>query len=237
MVKYFFAVMSLAIGISLGAAFTAPALAQDGPGDIIVQTIPGPTVAQQLTLRTASSWSWYVTRASGIVAALALLALMLSGIGQVTGYTFSFLEPLTAWASHRALAFTFGLAVLVHMFTLLFDHFVPFNLLSILVPWVSSYKPVTIAGLHLGSLYVALGVIAFYATILVVLTSIFWIDKRPYVWKIIHLLSYLIMLSVFIHALYLGTDLFGGWGRWLWIGSGVAVAAAILHRLWRAKTI
>ncbi len=235
--KNFLTALVVYIGLSLAAPFATQVYAQGGSGDIIVQTIPGPTVASQLTHRTASSWSWYITRASGLVAAVALVILMLSGIGQVTGYTFSFLEPLTAWASHRALGLTFGVAVLVHMFTLLFDHFVPFSLLNILVPWLSDYKPVTIAGIHLGSLFVALGVLSFYASIMVVLSSIFWIDKKPYIWKITHLLSYLIIIAVFIHALYLGTDLLHGWARWLWVASGSAVAAATLHRMWRAKTI
>jgi sulfoxide reductase heme-binding subunit YedZ len=225
--------------IGLMTAFwgSAALAAQPGSNDIIVQTLPGPTVGQQLTHRTTSSWSWYLTRASGLIAAAALIVLLLSGIGQITGDTFRFLEPLTAWASHRALGLTFIIAVLVHMFTLLFDHFVPFSLWQILLPWLSSYKPITVYGLHLGSLYVALGVVAFYLTLAIVLTSIFWIDKKPYVWKLIHLVSYIVIAMVFIHALYLGTDFAHGIWRWLWIIAVAAVGMASLYRLWRAKTI
>jgi sulfoxide reductase heme-binding subunit YedZ len=229
--------MVMALVLGLGSLLSVPAFAQDGTGNITVQTIPGPTVAQQLAHRTTSSWSWYLTRASGLIAAIALVILMLSGIGQLTGYSFRFLEPLTAWASHRALGLTFGVAILVHMVTLLFDHFVPFSVLTLLIPWLSTYKPVTIAGIQLGSLYVALGVLAFYATIVVILTSLFWIDKKPYIWKITHILSYFIIASVFVHALYIGTDLASGWLRWLWIGSAVLIAGAILYRLRRMKTI
>jgi len=89
----------------------------------------------------------------------------------------------------------------------------------------------------MGSLFVALGVLAFYGLILVVITSLLWIEKKPFLWKIIHLLSYLVMVFVFIHALYLGTDLASGLWRWVWIASGVIVAAAVVARLWRAKTI
>lgn len=226
----------LSIGLAM-ALFGVPSLASASSGDIIVQTIPGPTLAQQVTHRTSSSWSWYLTRASGMIAAIALVLLMLSGIGQVTGYTFRLLEPLTAWASHRALGLTFGVALLVHMVTLLFDHFVPFNIVSLLVPWVSVYKPLTIGSLHLGSVYVALGVLAFYGTLGIIMTSLLWIDKKPYVWKIVHLGSYGVIAAVFFHALYLGTDLATGWIRWLWIGLAIAIAASVLHRLWRAKTI
>jgi len=214
-----------------------PVRAEADSGNIVVQTIPGPTVAQKLAARTKTSWSWYIARGSGLVAAVALVILMLSGIGQVTGYTFRFLEPITAWASHRALGLVFGVSVLVHMLSLLFDHFVPFSILQVFVPWLSNYRPVTVFGLHLGSLYIALGVLSFYGAFAVVITSLVWVEKKPYVWKFIHLLSYMIILFVFVHALYIGSDLTHGVLRWLWIISGVSIACAVLHRLWRAKTI
>ncbi len=206
-------------------------------GTIIVQTIPGPTVAQEISERAASSWPWYVTRASGFVAAGALFMLILSGIGLVGGSAFRFLEPLTAWASHRALGFIFGISVLIHMSSLLFDHFVPFNILDVLVPWLSNYKPISLFGFQFGSLFVALGVLAFYGVAAIIITSIVWVDKKPHTWKIFHLLSYLVLLFVFVHALYLGTDLAGGPLRLVWLALGLILALAILYRLWRAKTI
>ncbi len=206
-------------------------------GNIVVQTIPGPSVSDRYVTRAKASWPWYLARGSGIIAAISLVILMLSGIGQVTGYTFRFLEPLTAWASHRALGLTFGISVLIHMFSLLFDHFVPFNIWQILVPWLSHYKPVTLFGISFGSLYVALGVLSFYLVGVITLTSLLWVEKKPYTWKLIHLLSYIVMLFVFIHALYMGTDLAHGIWRLLWWALGIAVAAGSIYRLWRAKTI
>jgi predicted ferric reductase len=236
--KYLLLVIAAALSLTILLAPSALAASSGSTdsGDIVVQTVPGPTAAEKVTQRAKSSWPWYVTRGSGIVAALALIILMLSGIGQVTGYTFRFLEPLTAWASHKALGLTFGIAVLIHMLSLLFDRFVSFSILQIFVPWLSSYHPVTIAGFHLGSFYLALGVLAFYAVALITITSFLWVDKKPYTWKLFHLLSYIVILLVFVHALYLGTDLAHGWMRWLWILLGVGIAAATVHRLWRAKT-
>lgn len=210
--------------------------AADDSGSIVVQSIPGPTVAEKLGARAESSWPWYLTRASGIIAAAALIILMLSGIGQVTGYTFRFLDPLTSWASHRALGLAFGVSVLVHIFSLLFDHFIKFDIFDVLVPWSASYKPVTIWGLKLGSLYVALGVLSFYLAALLTFTSWVWIEKKPSIWKWTHLLSYIIIFFVFIHALFLGTDLTHGILRWVWIGLGAGVVLASLQRLWRVKT-
>lgn len=218
---------------TLNTRVTAEENTSSSSNSIIVQTIPGPTVAQKITDQAHTSWPWYLTRGSGMIAAAALVILMLSGIGQVTGYTYKYIEPLTAWASHRALGIIFGLSVLVHMFSLLFDHFLPFSFSQILVPWLSNYKPVTLFGWQLGSLYVAMGVIAFYLTVLVVVTSLLWVEKKPYLWKTIHLLSYLVLAMVFVHALYVGTDTSHGWVRSIWIAGAGAILLASVHRLWR----
>lgn len=223
--------------VMIGAVLPKSVHAQSASGNIVVQTIPGPTVTQKIVERAIGSWPWYLTRAAGFVAAGALFILILSGIGLVGGGTFRFLEPLTAWASHRALGITFTVAVLIHMFSLLFDHFVSFHILDLFIPWLSGYKPVEIAGFQFGSLFVALGVLAFYGVALVIITSLVWIDKKPGIWKFVHLLSYLILVFVYIHALYLGTDLVGGGMRLIWLASGLILAIMILYRLWRAKTI
>lgn len=219
------------------ATLAPQSMAASNDGSIKVQVIPGPSLGDRMLSRAKSSWPWYLIRASGIIAAITLVVLMLSGIGQVTGYTYRFLEPLTAWATHRALGITFGISALTHIVMLLFDHFVQFNIWDILVPWVSDYRPVTFLGMQLGSLYVALGVLAFYLSIAIIITSLLWVEKKPATWKLIHLLSYIVIVFVFIHALYLGTDLAQGWLRFVWIALGAVIAASVVHRLWRAKTI
>ena len=202
--------------------------------DLLVPPLQGPGVATRLSSRARSSWPWYITRASGLVAAVTLVILILSGVGLITGYSFRFLEPLTAWATHKALAIVFGLSVLVHGTALLFDRFVPFTIAQALVPFASNYRTLTIGNHHFGSIYTALGIIAFYLILAVIISSLLWIDKKPHTWKALHFLGYLIMIFVFIHALYLGTDLAHGIFRILWIIFGVGVAVAIIDRLRRA---
>ncbi len=231
-----FGALPLASASAIPASKTAVGTASTigGTPDILVTPVQGPSVTQRLTTRTEQSWPWYITRAAGIVAAISLIALMLSGIGLITGLTFKFLEPLTAWATHRAIAMAFGVSVVIHIVALLFDKFVPFTIAQALIPYASQYRTVTIAGHHLGSLYVALGIFAVYGILAIILTSLLWIDKRPRIWKLFHFLSYLVMIFVFFHALYLGTDLAHGIFRILWIIFGVAVAIAIIYRLRRA---
>lgn len=223
------------------AAATAPSqtsnfTATDSP-DITVAPVQGPTVSKQLETRARSSWPWYITRAAGFIAAISLVLLMLSGVGFITGTTFRFLEPLTAWATHKAIAYVFGVSIIVHGVALLFDKYVPFTIAQALVPFLSHYREVTIAGHHLGSLYVALGIIAMYFVLAIILTSIIWIDKKPHTWKLFHFLTYFTMIFVFFHALYIGTDLAHGIFRTLWIILGVIVAFAIIYRLRRRTKI
>lgn len=213
-------------------AITPNVIAADTP-DIIVPAAQGPSVSQQLTNRTQSTWPWYITRASGFVAAAALFVLILSGVGFITGRSFAILEPLTAWATHRAIGIIFGISVSIHMLALLFDHFAPFTILQILLPFASNYHPVTLLGVNFGSLYVALGVIAFYLVGAIVISSLLWIDKKPHLWKFIHFTAYLVLIFVFIHALYLGTDLTSGALRIVWIIGGSIGGVAVLIRLSR----
>lgn len=223
----------LAIGLG---SFALPVGAQQVASEdntVTVETIPGQTLTQIVTERTEQSWPWYVVRASGIVAGVSLVLLLLSGITSVTGHFFRLLDPLTAWASHRALGITFLCSVLIHMFTLLFDNFVPFTLVDLFVPWAASYKPVTLLGMDLGSLYVALGVLAFYGSLIVVVTSLLLVDRKPKLWKLVHYLSYLIIFNVFVHALFLGTDTGNGTGRVLWILGNVAILIAVIVRVRR----
>lgn len=213
--------------------------AQNSSADsnIMIQENVQPSVAQELLSKLMTSWPWYLTRASGLVATLALFILMLSGVGFITGHSFKFLEPITAWATHRALGIVLGIATLIHISALYFDNFVPFNMKELLIPFASSYKPIEVFGIYLGSFYVALGILSLYIFAGIILTSLFWIDKKPSIWKWMHLSSYIATFLIFLHALYLGTDLASGFMRWLWIILGISMLVASLARLWRARTV
>lgn len=187
--------------------------------------------------RLKKSWSWYVSRASGILAAILLALLVLSGVGLLTGQTYRILEPLPAWAAHRAVGLAFGAMTLIHISVLLFDKFIGFDLADLLIPFASDYKPLMIGGLELGSMYLALGILAFYAIIIIIASSLYWINSQPKRWQLLHYLSYAVLAMVFIHGLFLGTDLQGGLARVLWVAGGLALLAAIGLRLQRANTI
>ncbi len=195
------------------------------------------STAHIVTQRVSTSWPWYIIRAAGFIAAGLLVLLMLSGIGQATGIIYRFIEPIKLWAIHKALGIALAASIAVHVGFLLIDHFVPFSLVQILVPFDSHYNNgVKLWGLSLGGLAVSLGILAMYGVIIIVLSSLNWIDTKKKTWRTLHYISYAVAFFIFLHALYVGSDLKYGTFREAWIALGLIVAVAILLRLWRVGT-
>ena len=218
---------------------TAPAAAAMpthtvSPANIAAVSADRSTVWHLIGGRAKSSWPYYILRASGLVAAALLVLLIIFGIGQVTGFTYRLMEPITAWEVHRAIALAFGASVLVHMIGLVLDTYVPYSVLQVLVPFLYPGNELTIAGYHFGSIFSAMGIIAMYLAILVIISSLLWKDKRPKLWRLFHFLSYIMVVLIFIHALTLGIDLKSGWLRYIWIGLGVLIVIGIDSRLMRS---
>jgi len=196
------------------------------------------STAHIITQRVATSWPWYIIRAAGFISAGLLVLLMISGIGQVTGITYRFIEPVKAWAIHKAMALALCASIAVHVGFLLIDHFVPFSLTQILVPFASHYNNGTkMLGLPLGGIAITLGILAMYCVAIVVASSLGWIDSKKKTWRKLHYINYAIVFLVFLHALYAGSDLKYGIFRKAWIALGIIVAIAVVLRLWRAGTM
>ena len=146
-------------------------------------------------LTSVQIW-WYVTRAAGIVAYILLWLSTAWGLAVSSkifdpllhrAYTYDFHQFL----SLLALGFLF-----LHIAVLTLDRFLPFSLAQILIPFTSSYRP----------LWVGIGVIAFYLTLLVTVT--FYIRGRIGVraFRWIHTLSLVAYVGATFHGLYAGTD-------------------------------
>ena len=188
--------------------------------------------------RFAGSWTWYGIRAAGWVAAILLVLTVLMGIGQVTGFTYRYIEPIQAWAIHKATSLALAVAIAIHIGLLLIDKYMHFSLAQILIPFTSNYNNGTkLLGLGLGSLAIAFGVLAMYGIALIVLTSLGWIDSKKEAWQKIHFISYLVALFVILHVLYSGTDVRSGWLRAIWIILALVVVAGFISRIRRSGSL
>jgi predicted ferric reductase len=196
------------------------------------------TTVTIVTQRVSASWPWYIIRGAGFVAAGLLFLLMISGIGQVTGIIYRYIEPVKVWAIHKAMAIALCVAIALHVGLLLVDHYVKFSLIQVLVPFASHYNNGTkLFGIPLGGIAVTLGVLSLYGVAIIVATSLGWIDSKKKTWRLLHYISYLVIFFIFLHALYVGTDLKYGTFRKAWIAAGLILISAIVIRLWYAGTL
>jgi len=204
----------------------------------MVYNILASTALQLTTSRIGSSWAWYFIRGAGFAALFLMFLLMISGIGHITGLTYKYIEPIKAWAIHKAIAFGLVFAILVHVIFLLFDHYVSFSLPQIFVPFLNKYTNGTsLFGVNFGMFIVAFGIISMYLVFLIVLTSLGWIDTKKKLWKWVHYSSYIAAIMVFIHALGAGTDLKYGIFRIFMIFLLAVLVVATVMRLYRTGSI
>jgi predicted ferric reductase len=137
-----------------------------------------------------------ITRAAGLTAYFLLWFSNAWGLALSTKILQPVLEHIFTYDFHEFLSLL-GLGfVLLHVIVLLFDKFLPFNILQILIPFTGSYRP----------LWVGLGIIGFYLFLLVTVT--FYIRQQigQKAFRAIHVLSLAGYLSVTLHGLFAGTD-------------------------------
>lgn len=200
---------------------------------LLTTTFAATSIAQ----RAGASWPWYIIRGAGFVAAGLIVLLVLSGIGQVTGIAYKYIEPVKMWAIHKALALALCASIALHVGFLLIDNYVRFSAGQILIPFASTYNNGTkLLSLPLGTLAVGLGVLSMYGVAIIVASSLGWIDSKKSAWRTLHYLSYIVAIFIFLHALYVGSDLKYGTFRMLWILLGAIVSLGLIARLWRAGT-
>lgn len=157
----------------------------------------------------SSIW-WDTTRASANVAWGLCLFAILWGVLLTTRVLRgmdrpAWLRDLHSWIGGLTVMFT-----AIHMITLVQDNYVNFEVVDVLVPFSSSYRPVP----------VALGVVGFWTLIAVQGTSLMMKKISRTTWRRIHMLSYPLYATIVVHALTAGSDV----GTPLYTGFSMALA-------------
>ena len=139
---------------------------------------------------------WYVTRSAGLIAYLILWFSVFWGLAVSSkvldrllhrSFTFDFHE----FISLLAVGFT-----LVHIGVLMVDQYLPYSVAQILIPFISPYRPV----------WVGIGVLAFYVTLLVTVTYYLRSKIGMKAFRAIHVFSLLAYLGVTVHSFFSGSD-------------------------------
>lgn len=140
--------------------------------------------------------TWYVTRAAGIIAYVLMWLSTVWGIGVASKTFDAVLHRTFTYDLHEFLSLLGIGFIALHMIVLLGDKYLPFSLVEVMVPFISAYRPV----------WVGVGILAFYVTILVSLTFYLrrWIGLKTF--RVIHVASYLGFFGAALHGLLSGTD-------------------------------
>jgi predicted ferric reductase len=148
-------------------------------------------------MMVAGIW-WFLSRSSGLVAAILLVVAFVWGIMLST----QLVKPVkrAAWLLdlHRWLGgLTIGF-VAIHVFSLIADSYVEFNLASIFLPFASEWRTTAVTW----------GVAGLYLLVAIQLTS--WLPIRARLsrrtWRGIHFLSFPLLWIVAMHSAAAGTD-------------------------------
>ncbi len=159
---------------------------------------PEETVVEQVPVTVVEvPVPWYISRASGLVAFFLLYLSIFLGLTLRIPLLRKIFLPIYSmkihcWLSLQALLFAF-----VHAIALIFDKWLGFKLVDLFVPFASQYQP---------SL-TALGVLGFYLMVIMILTSYGKKFISYKIWRFVHFTNVVLYGVVFVHALYLGTDL------------------------------
>ena len=171
----------------------------------------------------SEQWWWFVSRATGMVAAVLLSLTLIWGLLITTKLIER--RGLPAWLTdlHRYLGGLTVVSIAVHLAALVFDNYLTFSWSDLFVPFASSWR----AG------PVAWGVGAFWGLVVVEGSSLLKRRIGRGTWRRLHLLSYPVALMTAVHAALAGTDAGNPVFRVVSIGLiGVLTALTLLRIFW-----
>lgn len=163
---------------------------------------------------------WYLSRSSGIVALVLLVASVVWGVLLSTRALQPHDRPGWLLEVHKWLGGTALVMTGLHLLGLYLDGYIDYGVTELFVPGASEYRP----------LAVAIGVLSLYVLVAVQATSYLRRRLSRRVWHGIHLLSYGLVWGAALHAGMAGTDTVNRAYQVLaLVLSMIAVAATVLR--------
>ncbi len=180
-------------GFSDGVEVTA------GTDPLIKASFPGMIIPLEQTKSPnyETPWAWYVSRSSALVAFFLLYVSIFLGLTLRIPFLRKIFSPVYSMKVHGWIALQATLFALIHGMVLMFDKFYNFSFADLFVPFVSSFEPKPLA----------MGIVAFYLMVLLVLTSYARKFISQKIWRITHFANIALYVLGMIHAVNLGTDM------------------------------
>jgi sulfoxide reductase heme-binding subunit YedZ len=176
---------------------------------------------------TGPSALWYLTRGSGLILLAVLTASVALGILHKSGRTPSGWPRFVIGDLHRNLALLGAALLVIHILTAELDPFAPVGWLAVVVPFLSSYRPI----------WLGLGTLSVDILIAVVATSLLRSHLSLRLWRLVHCLTYLAWPIALLHSLGTGTDTRLGWVFLFDLLCLAVVLGAVWYRVWRLSAV
>jgi predicted ferric reductase len=178
----------------------------------------------------ATPWPWYIARAAGLIGFVFLWLTIFLGLAIRNPLLKKIVQPIYSFDFH---CFTAAMAVflaLVHGTALLFDSSIGFGIKDVTVPFYNNSE-------FLNTNYLALGIIAFYAMLIMTITSYLRAHISHWFWRVLHFLNPLAFIFVVFHGINNGTDMHNVYVRDIFMGSSfllvIIYLSSLIFALWR----
>jgi len=168
---------------------------------------------------------WYLSRAAGLAAYLLLSASVVLGLAMTGGVLERALRRYRVYDLHRFVSVLALAMTAFHIVIVLPDRYVRYSPAQLLLPFASPYRAV----------YVALGVFAFYAAIVIV--AAFYLRRFvPYrTWRVLHYATFAVFVLALSHGIGAGTDTQAEWVRYVYTITGLLVFNLAVYRSLRGR--
>ncbi len=168
--------------------------------------------------------TWNVIRATGITAYILLFLAVFAGVTLRLGLS------LGRWKAvihllHQNSGWLTLIFSIVHGVLLLFDAYLPYNIVEILVPFAAEHQPF-LSGL---------GTITFYLILIVMVSSDFMQRFGKKVWRYLHFSTLPAFFIALFHGLNQGTSSQESWAKLMYVITGSILIGVILMRLMNNK--
>jgi len=174
---------------------------------------------------TSNPIDWYAARAGGVVAFVLLTIGVLLGIAMSAGLRNERWPRFALQDVHRFAGLLTGTFLVIHIVAIAIDSYLPFSLVSIVIPFTSSYRPV----------FVGLGIVGAELLLALAVTNRLR-DRMPYAtWRRLHYLNFAVWGGAVVHGLGTGTDRSTTWLIAIEATALVAVLTALGWRILRAR--
>lgn len=149
----------------------------------------------------ASTWAWYFSRATGMVALVLLTAIIVLGVLGPLRVSTELWPRFAIGTVHRDLSLLALVVIAIHVVTIVADTYVKVPLTAAILPFGSSYAP----------FWTGLGALAFDLMIALVVTSLLRARLGFRIWRLVHWSAYACWPLAVAHGLATGTDSGSAW--------------------------